>query len=75
MDLMKTLKVALKVMCDWRVIFITVFSVLFLCLVGYVVKYKKKPKPKVVVKAAPAAPAAPAAEENAEEQKTEEPAK
>ena len=67
MSTMELLSLSIKVLCDWRVLFIAVFSIVFMMAGSYVVKYRKRPPRIKVKKAAPApAPAAEKKEENEE---------
>lgn len=43
MDFMQLLNLCLEVLKDWRVIFITVLMLVFVCTANYVVRYKKRP--------------------------------
>lgn len=43
MDFMQLLNLCLGVLMDWRVIFITVLMLVFVCTANYVVRYKKRP--------------------------------
>jgi len=43
MDFMQLLNLCLGVLKDWRVIFITLLMLVFVCTANYVVKYKKRP--------------------------------
>ncbi|MCI5829495.1 MAG: hypothetical protein SPJ89_10675 [Treponema sp.] len=57
MDFNSILKLSLSVLKDWRIIFIAIFSITFMMISSYVVKYRKKPpRPKKQkVQKAPAA--------------------
>ena len=55
MSTMELLSLSIKVLCDWRVLFIAVFSIVFMMTGSYVVKYRKRPPCIKVKKAAPAA--------------------
>lgn len=65
MSTMELLSLSIKVLCDWRVLFIAVFSIVFMMTGSYVVKYRKRP-PRIKVKKAAPAPAAEKKEENEE---------
>ncbi|WP_407400234.1 hypothetical protein [Treponema sp.] len=66
MDLNQIVKLSINVLRDWRVIFIAIFSISFMMIGSYVVKYKKKPpRPKKIK--APKPVEAPKPEEKTEE--------
>lgn len=65
MDFSEFIKFFPDVISDWRVIVITVLTIIFICLANYVVRYKKKP-PRVVQKKEPPPKAEPSAEKSAD---------
>ncbi|MBQ0040079.1 MAG: hypothetical protein KBS64_06605 [Treponema sp.] len=71
MDFKQLFKLSISVLSDWRVIFIAIFSIAFMMIGSYVVKYRKKPPRVKKPKAAPA-PAAPKPEEKKEGETEEE---
>ncbi|MDO4505988.1 MAG: hypothetical protein Q4B64_03460 [Spirochaetales bacterium] len=71
MDFNQILSLSLNVLKDWRVIFIAIFSIAFMMIGNYVVKYRKKPPRPRKVKA-PKPAEAPKPEEKKEEEKEEE---
>ena len=68
MDFKYLFNLSISVLRDWRVIFIAVFSISFMMIGSYVVKYRKKPPRVKRPKPAPA----PAAEAPKPEDKKEE---
>lgn len=59
MDFMQLLNLCLEVLKDWRVIFIMVLMLVFVCTANYVVRYKKRPpKLRKAKKSTPASAAA-----------------
>lgn len=74
MSINELIPLCIAVISDWRVIFITVLTIVFIALAKYVQRYRKKP-PRVRVKKAetkaPAEKAAPAEGEAASEDKAD----
>lgn len=69
MDFMQLLNLCLGVLMDWRVIFITVLMLVFVCTANYVVRYKKRPpKLRKARKSTPAPAAAGTDNSGAKEQ-------
>lgn len=58
MDFMQLLNLCLEVLKDWRVIFITLLMLVFVCTANYVVRYKKRPPKLRKAKKSTPAPAA-----------------
>lgn len=68
MDINLIIRTSLSVLKDWRIIFIAFFSISFMMIGNYVVKYRKRPPKQKKAKPAPA----PAAEEKKEADSEEE---
>lgn len=70
MDFNSILKLSLSVLKDRRVIFIAIFSITFMMISSYVVKYRKKPpRPKKQKAQKAPAPAPEQKQEQTEEKK------
>ncbi len=63
--ILNSLPVAIEVLKDWRVIFIAIFTIFFISIASYVVKYRRK-APRIIVEKEVPAPSAEKSEENQE---------